>query len=123
MQTGKMAEALVKRGIATVLSTEEALKQIDEAAEAGLVHNVSAFMDEFKKANEIGLSICNCCPCCCILMYSVYKGFPEILGKSGLTPVLAEDTCTGCGICGDRCPFYAITMEEFPSTPARRIRL
>jgi ferredoxin len=112
MQTGKMAEALVKRGIATVLSTEEALELIDEAAAAGLVHNVSAFMDEFRKANEIGLSICNCCPCCCILMYSVYKGFPEILGKSGYTPELTENACTGCGICGERCPFYAITVDE-----------
>lgn len=114
MQTGKMAEALVKRGIATVLSTEEALKLIDQAAKAGLVHNVSAFMDEFKKANEIGLSICNCCPCCCILMYSVFKGFPEILGKSGFSPVLYKNACTGCGACEDRCPFYAITLAEIP---------
>jgi len=114
MQTGKMAEAVVKRGIATVLSTEEALKRIDDAAAAGLVHNVTDVSDDYKTASEIGMSICNCCPCCCILMYSVYKGFPEILGKSGFSPVLDKDACTSCNACEDRCPFYAIQMDDFP---------
>ena len=114
MQTGKMAEAVAKRGIATVLSTEEALKRIDEAAAAGLVHNVTDVSDDYQKASEIGMSICNCCPCCCILMYSVYKGFPEILGKSGFSPALDKDACTSCGTCEERCPFYAIKMDDFP---------
>ena len=111
MQTGKMARAVVNRGIATVLTTEEALLRIDEAAAAGLVHNVTDFVDDYETASEIGMSICNCCPCCCILIYSVRIGFPEILGKSGFQPVLNQDDCTGCGVCEDRCPFGAISMN------------
>jgi ferredoxin len=111
LQTGGMAQALVNRGIATVLSTEEALKRIDAAAAAGLVHNVTDFTDDYETACKVGMSICNCCPCCCILMYSVYQGFPEILGNSGFKPALNPDTCTGCGECETRCPFHAISMD------------
>jgi ferredoxin len=111
IQTGGMAQALVNRGIATVLSTEEALQRIDEAAAAGLVHNVTDFVDDYETASKVGMSICNCCPCCCILLYSVYKGFPEILGHSGFKPVLNPDACIGCGECETRCPFHAISTD------------
>ena len=111
LQTGGMAQALIDRGIATVLTTEEALDRIDEAARAGLVHNVTDFMDDYEVAKEIGMSICNCCPCCCILLYSVFKGFPEIVKKSGFQPVLDEAVCTGCGECEERCPFDAISVD------------
>jgi electron transport complex protein RnfB len=112
LQTGGMAQALVNRGIATVLSTEEALIRIDEAAGAGLVHNVTDFADDFETASRVGMSICNCCPCCCILLYSVYQGFPEILGNSGYRPVLNPDACIGCGECAEHCPFHAVSMDE-----------
>ena len=113
IQTGAMAQTLVDRGIATVLTTEEALERIDEAAKAGLVHNVTDFMDDYEIAKEIGMSICNCCPCCCILLYSVFKGFPEIVKKSGFQPTLDENACTGCGGCEDRCVFNAISANGF----------
>lgn len=122
MQTGKMAQALVNRGIATVLSTEEALERIDEASAAGLVHNVTDFVDDYKTASEVGMSICNCCPCCCILLYSVYKGFPEILGKSGYQPVLNPDDCIGCGECEDRCPFNAISTDDIAHIDLEKCR-
>jgi ferredoxin len=112
LQTGGMAQALVNRGIATVLSTEEALERIDDAAAAGLVHNVTDFVDDYETASRVGMSICNCCPCCCILMYSVYKGFPEILGHSGFSPMLDADACIGCGECEARCPFHAVSMAD-----------
>jgi ferredoxin len=111
MQTGKMAQAVAKRGNATILTTEEALARIDDAARAGLVHNVTDVSDDYETASEIGMSICNCCPCCCVLLYSVRIGFPEILGKSGFQPVLNQEGCIGCGECVDRCPSSAISMN------------
>ncbi len=111
MQTGRMAQALVNRGIGRVLTTEEALQRIDDAAAAGLVHNVTDFVDDYEIAREVGFSICNCCPCCCILLYSVRLGFPEILGNSGFRPALKEEDCTGCGRCEERCPFHAVAIS------------
>jgi Pyruvate/2-oxoacid:ferredoxin oxidoreductase delta subunit len=112
IQTGRMAQGLIDRGLAEILTTEEALKRIDEAAAAGLVHNVTDFVDDYAVASEIGMSICNCCPCCCILLYSVYKGFPEILNKSGFQPVIDKNACVACGECETRCPFNAISMDD-----------
>ncbi|MFW9878049.1 MAG: 4Fe-4S ferredoxin, partial [Candidatus Thorarchaeota archaeon] len=57
---GAAAEYYIENGIGREITTEEAIRIIGEADEAGLVH---------AGANKTHLSnICNCCPCCCGLM-------------------------------------------------------
>ena len=109
--TGRAAEGAIAMSDAKVLTTEEALEYIDQAAKEGLVHNVTDFHDDYEVAREIGLVICNCCPCCCILLHSVHLGFPEIVKKSGFHPIV-KGTCTGCGVCEDICTVNAISIEE-----------
>jgi ferredoxin len=86
----------------------------DEAAEIirgeharGHVH--TAF---FKK--ELGnryYAICNCCVCCCLALKAWnYYQVPS-LASSGYVASIEGD-CTGCGLCGDRCPFGAIMVDE-----------
>ena len=55
------AKFLVSRGYARKISVEEALKVLNRAEEAGLVHTSNNSAD---KANMI----CNCCPCCCTVL-------------------------------------------------------
>ena len=65
-----------------------------------------------------GLSvICNCCGCCCDLLLG-YRRF----GSTGLVAPTAFEakvdaaSCTGCGVCVERCPVDAITEQDVIAT-------
>lgn len=88
-----------------LVSKEEALEHVSRCREAGLVHLVGR-----NKLDTVWLgvgpgeklmTICNCCPCCCL-----WKMLPQ------LTPMIANritrmegvsvtvtDRCAGCGTC------------------------
>jgi len=98
---------LVQRGFARQISRDEALKTLDKAEEAGLVHtsNNSADKPSF---------ICNCCSCCCtILTCRTQLDLPNAFATSAFEAKVIPDDCTGCGICSDeRCPVQAISVSE-----------
>lgn len=104
---GGPARFLVGRRYAREISREEAILVLDSAEEAGLVHTSSNSAD--------GASfICNCCPCCCIILTSrtrlnLVHGF----AVSGFQPKVDGNACTGCGICADeRCPMRAVELKN-----------
>jgi len=84
-------------------TTEEALAHLQRAREAGLVHligrnridSVWLGATPFDKL----LTICNCCPCCCL--WRVLPDLPpEISGNVTRMPgVTVTDHCVGCGTC------------------------
>jgi Na+-translocating ferredoxin:NAD+ oxidoreductase subunit B len=87
-----------------IITKEEALKVLDEAAAEGLVHNALYNLKEGHAA------ICNCCPCCCGMMRGI-KEFhaPGTMAKSNFVAVIDPDTCSECGVCAEeRCPLEAI---------------
>lgn len=102
------------------VSREEAVEHVDKCQEAGLVHIIgrnkidSVWLNTGPK--EELLSICNCCPCCCLWKMAPY--LPENIGKSfapmvGVEINFNEDLCTGCGRCAeDICFVEAITIEN-----------
>ncbi|NVM00753.1 MAG: 4Fe-4S binding protein [Candidatus Helarchaeota archaeon] len=103
---GAAAEYYIENEWGREISAEEAIKIIEETDKAGLVH---------AGANSKHLSnICNCCPCCCVLMKGITKKghnkhkFFNALFES----VIQQEKCVGCGLCVDRCPVRAITLEE-----------
>jgi ferredoxin len=60
------------------------------------------------------LTICNCCPCCCIARTVPYS-HPALGEKYSRMPgveVRVTDDCSGCGACEDECIFMAISMED-----------
>lgn len=88
------------------ISKSEALHILNEAAEAGLVHSTM---------NQKGqvFYICNCCTCCCGILRGVKEfGIPTAVARSDFRVTVDPGTCTGCGVCVERCQFGALDAED-----------
>ncbi|MBS3795106.1 MAG: 4Fe-4S binding protein [Candidatus Thorarchaeota archaeon] len=102
-----------------LVTKEEAHEHVRKAREAGLVHMIGrnkldAMWLNVKPEHKL-MSICNCCPCCC-LWRVLPKMSPEISRKvtriEGVN-VTVTDACTGCGACiEDICFVDAIRLKE-----------
>lgn len=102
------------------VSAEEAIEHVEKCQEAGLVHIIgrnkidSVWLDTGPK--EELLSICHCCPCCCL--WKMTPNLPDEIGKSfspmvGVEIKFNEDLCTGCGLCAkDICFVEAISIID-----------
>jgi len=101
----KGAETLIEHGTARRIDVEEALDIVRRSEELGLVHNVD------NAEGEIG-SLCNCCPCCSILLTSWNRGLTNADSPSRYRVLFAEDRCTLCQACVDRCPTGARAVRE-----------
>ena len=105
------------------VSKEEALEHVKRCQEAGLVHFVGRNkLDTVWLGIGPGeklLTICNCCPCCCLwgilpnLSPQIRKKFERMPGVS----VSVNKNCTGCGLCTQGvCFTQAITLEKGQAT-------
>ena len=101
------ARFLVEKNCARQVTREEALDVLKRSEEAGLVHTSSNSADRAS-------FICNCCPCCCIILRGRTKlDIAGAFAPSGFRAEVRSGDCTGCGICADeRCPMGAIEMKE-----------
>jgi len=97
-------------GITRPIDKEEALELLRQAAEAGLVHSTGNFRDGHHY-------ICNCCSCCCAVLRGLVEfDVPTAVARSGFQAAVERDLCLGCGICLERCPFAAVTLEGETAT-------
>lgn len=94
-----------------LVTKEEALDHVKRCREAGLVHSVgSNRIDSIwlgASPTEELMTICNCCPCCC-LWGLVTDLTPKIGNKITSMPgvnVSVTDDCSGCGLCADEICF------------------
>ncbi|RPI53056.1 MAG: 4Fe-4S ferredoxin [Chloroflexi bacterium] len=88
------------------ISSDEALKILREAEDAGLVHSPGNYRDGH-------FYICNCCTCCCGVLRSVAEfGLPTAIARADFVAVLDEELCAACGECLDRCQFGALSLSE-----------
>jgi ferredoxin len=88
-----------------LVSKEEALDHIKKCREAGLVHMIGKNrLDKQWLGVNPGyklLSICNCCPCCCLWRIAPFVA-PKIGSKVQRMPgvsVKVTESCIGCGTC------------------------
>jgi len=100
------------------VSKEEAIEHLRRCREAGLYHLMGHFridtrwllVGPFSKL----LTICNCCPCCCL-----WKNLPSMSASINSNvkslpgvKVKVTDRCSGCGTCaGGVCFVNAISIE------------
>jgi NAD-dependent dihydropyrimidine dehydrogenase PreA subunit len=92
------------------LTRDEALDKLKEAADAGLVHQVS----NSQEGNTEGLLfVCNCCSCSCgILRGMAEMGVANVVAKSSFINTVDEDLCNGCEDCLEYCQFDALKMDD-----------
>ncbi|MEM2838498.1 MAG: 4Fe-4S binding protein [Thermoplasmata archaeon] len=110
----------IDRKFGRPVSADEAINHIRKCREAGLVHligrnKIDAVVFDTGRKEEL-LSICSCCPCCCL-----WKMLPDLNAEissavtrmSGVT-VTVTDACSGCGLCIDKkiCFVGAHVMEN-----------
>ncbi|MGA9139555.1 MAG: 4Fe-4S binding protein, partial [Methanocella sp.] len=97
---------------------EEAIEHLRRCREAGLAHLVGRNkLDSLwlgtGQADRL-LTICNCCPCCCL--WKILPAVsPAIGGKVTKMPgleITVTDKCTGCGACAKTCFMNAITIID-----------
>lgn len=99
-----------------LVTKEEALEHVRRCREAGLVHLIgrnkldTVWLD-IGPSDRL-LTICNCCPCCCLWRILPHVS-PQIQVKVKRMPgvkVLVTDRCIGCGKCLDSCFVNAIQL-------------
>jgi len=106
---GKSARHTAAQGFAKKVSKQEALEIMQAAEKAGLIHK--AFHPGSRETSP-ETSICNCCKDCCDTLGLWRSGTLPLINSTFYLSVIDPEACTGCGICVQRCPTDAITLNE-----------
>ena len=71
------------------------------------------------------LTLCFCCPCCCVAMRNMPRWAPEVKARmhtlDGLR-IEVNDACNGCGRCVDACFAGAIAIRDGTRGHRRRLQ-
>ncbi|MFN2302378.1 MAG: DUF362 domain-containing protein [Anaerolineales bacterium] len=102
-----------------LVDKEAALAHVKRAREAGLVHligrdKIDAVWMGVKPSEKL-MTICNCCPCCCLFRF-IPNLAPKLQQKIDRMPGVhleVSEDCTGCGLCiQEVCFIDAIHLED-----------
>jgi Pyruvate/2-oxoacid:ferredoxin oxidoreductase delta subunit len=118
------------------VSKREIKQLLEESDRRGLVHQIIYFPNPL-----FYYVVCNCCPCCCVIMNKFLKsGSPQMIKSEFIAHtdlvkcnncgfceeecnfgtrkfingklVLFSDHCFGCGLCVSKCPEKAIILRK-----------
>ena len=106
-----------------VATKEEAKGYIDECGNLGLVHIIgrnkldSMWLHTGDKKDL--MTICNCCPCCCL--WNMVRDISDDISETyrrmdGVSVSIDTEKCIGCGLCEDICFTKAIEIVNGKST-------
>jgi hypothetical protein len=96
---GKSARHTAAQGFAQKVNKQEALKIMQEAENAGLIHK--AFHPGSRETSP-ETSICNCCKDCCDTLELWRSGTLPMINSTYHLAMIDEEDCTGCEICVER---------------------
>jgi len=107
MVLGESAKFAAERGFTTRLTQEEAIKRIEEAEEAGLIHSFANSPDRFTNL------LCNCYKDLCLIIRMTGKSpAPSTAVNARYLVRIKEDSCTNCEACIPRCQMDALKMVD-----------
>jgi ferredoxin len=102
---GTGAQYYSENGLGRPIDHQEALRILDEAEKNGLVLQPSN--------SQKVVNICTCCGCCCQILKNLKRlPNPAQHVASNYFARVDQDSCTGCGVCLDRCQMDAIELDE-----------
>ncbi len=102
-----VADKAVAKGEARRVNKKEAIKVLQIASKAGLVH-----LSLYRPDQEV-FALCNCCSCCChdLQLLIKYKR-TELVIHSDFMAVTGDGLCIECGLCIQSCPFNARDITD-----------
>ncbi len=102
-----VADKAVEKSEARRVDKNEAIKVLQIASKAGLVH-----LSLYRPGQEV-FALCNCCSCCChdLQLLIKYKR-TELVVHSEFMAVTDSDLCIECGLCTQTCPFNARDLTD-----------
>ena len=110
----------IPRALCHEATAEEAIEQIDLADKAGLSHligrnKIDSFWMNAKPSKGL-MTICHCCPCCCL--WKVYPNVEDSIQErinrlEGVEVKVDIDKCNGCEKCiKQECYSHALSIKE-----------
>ncbi len=100
------------------VTREEALEHVRACREAGLVHLIGRNKLDTVWLNispgEKLLTVCNCCPCCCLwrILPQLSDRIAEKVGRMPGVELAVTERCSGCGKCVAGCFAKAVKVVE-----------
>ncbi|MFW5928789.1 MAG: DUF362 domain-containing protein [Thermoplasmatota archaeon] len=99
------------------VSKEEALEHVERCREAGLVHLIGrnkldpVWLDV--KPGKKLMTICNCCPCCCLwkMLPNLNHDIGDKIKRMPGVEIKVNENCIGCGECTEVCFVDAIEIK------------
>ncbi len=105
MAFGTGAFFYIDSGLGREISQPEALDILHKAMDDGLVLQPGNGQKVW--------GFCMCCGCCCALLKGLKKmKTPASVAHTNFFARVIPNRCTACGLCPDRCPMEAITIDE-----------
>ena len=96
------------------LSVDEAILQMEKIEEDGAIHTIWTMLTPFVGA------VCNCTARDCMAMRALSGIGVETIARAEHVAVVDAELCEGCGLCAERCQFYAIDgIQEDGGTIAK----
>jgi electron transport complex protein RnfB len=107
MLLGESGKFATERGFTTRLTRDEAIKRLEEAEEAGLIHTFANSPDLYSNL------LCNCYKDLCMIIKGVGRSpVPSQSVNARWVIKIKEDECTGCEACIPRCQMDALKMVD-----------
>ena len=89
------------------VSKREIKQLLEESDRRGLVHQIVYFPNP-----SFYYVVCNCCPCCCVILNKFLKtGSPQMI-KSDFIAYTDSVKCNNCGFCEEYCNFGARKLSK-----------
>jgi electron transport complex protein RnfB len=108
MVLGTSAEFTSRRGFTWQLTRDEALKMLDDAEKAGLIHQYCNTPGSYTNL------LCHCCDCHCLLMRGVKRApVPNQACFARYIIKINDEDCIGCEACVQRCQMKALKLVDY----------